>query len=513
MNSFRRSIAVISAVSVLGLGALAPEVLAAAKSGASCAKVGATEGSLVCKKVGKVNRWVKATAATTVAATTVAPTTLGGPAPTTAAPIADFPLTGDSQGVTDTTVKIGIISVVNRGGSAALSTAVGDEKAQIAATVDFINDNGGIAGRKVIAVIKEMNVAGNTFAQSPVICASLVDDEKVFAVILQAHTFVFERECYTRKKVLVIDPSNVSYDESVYKKLQPFFYSTAVPSLSRVMPSLMKEAKAGGYFDGTTKIGVWALNTPDDKAFIEGTFTNELKKAGIDSFEVAYSGFDRPETFFIDAGKAIGRFQAAGVNKVVLMGAQGLGVAFVQVAEASRYFPRYLTHSNETPRYMMDTPTGFGLKPLQPGTLDGAIGIGWTPYQDADDVHLPFPQPGAETVCIGALRARGIAFASRNLARYALGFCDGLEFMQAAAKPLKNLNVQAFAVGAGKLGTSFAGPGSYKTNFTPGRFDGGGGYRVFKWDNTCTRIADANGNPKVAPSGGCWGFTSGVKDF
>ena len=512
LHASKKAVIAGASFALLGATLFTGTAGAAAKSGGTCAKVGTTEGSLQCKQVGKAKRWVKVTAPVTAAPTTAAPAASAPAA--TAAPAAgvDFPLTGDSQGVTDTTVKIGIISVVNRGGSAAVSTAIGDETAQINALVEWANANGGIAGRKIIPVVKEINVAGSTFAQSPVICASLTNDEKVFAVILQGHSFQYERECYTKKKVLVIDPSNVSYEDSIYKKLAPFFYSTSTPSYDRWVPSLLKEAKNADFFKGSTGVGIFALDTPDDRALVEGLVKTELGKVGVDKFEVGYSGFDSPLTFFRDAAKAIARFQAAKVDRVILMGQQGLGVAFVLTAEQAKFFPRYLTHSNEVPRYMSDIPRGPGLQPLQPGTLDGAMGIGWTPYQDTDDVHLSFPR-ASENDCINAMRAKGLSFGSRNLARYAIGVCDGLQFLQISGKPLKALNVQGIAASAGKLGSSWAAPGAYKATFSPGRFDGGGGYRVFTWDSTCGRIADANGNITAPKSGGCWILGDTVKDF
>ena len=312
--------------------------------------------------------------------------------------------------------------------------------------------------------------------------------------------------------MLVIDPSNVSYEDSIYKKLAPFFYSTSTPSYDRWVPSLLKEAKNADFFKGSTGVGIFALDTPDDRALVEGLVKTELGKVGVDKFEVGYSGFDSPLTFFRDAAKAIARFQAAKVDRVMLMGQQGLGVAFVLTAEQAKFFPRYLTHSNEVPRYMSDIPRGPGLQPLQPGTLDGAMGIGWTPYQDTDDVHLSFPR-ASENDCINAMRAKGLSFGSRNLARYAIGVCDGLQFLQIAGKPLKALNVQGIAASAGKLGSSWAAPGAYKATFSPGRFDGGGGYRVLTWDSTCGRIADANGNITAPKSGGCWILGDTVKDF
>lgn len=490
--------------------ALSTPASAAAKAGAACKPVDATEGQLRCTKVGKTNRWVRVAAATTAAPTTAAI----APATTVAAPpsAASFPLTGDSPGVTENTVKIGIISVVNRGRSSAVSTNVGDETAQINAMVKHINSTGGIAGRRVIPVIKEMNVAANTFIQSAAICAALTDDEKVFAVILQGHTFLGERECYAKKKTLVIDSSNVSFLDADYKKLAPYFFSTSVPSNDRWIPALLREAKARGALTDV-KLGIFALDTPNDRKLIEGFLAAELKKVGVNEFEAGYSGFDTPVTFFTDSAKAIARFQAKGVNTVLFMGQQGLGVAFALTAEQARFTPKYITHSNETPRFMEDIPRGPGLQPLLPGTLKGAWGIGWTPYQDGDDVGFSFPQAGAEAQCIAAYRSNGIAFGSRNLARYSLGFCDGFFFLQTAAKPLKNLNIQAIAASAAQL-VSVDLPGGYGPGaFGPGRYDGSNYYRIFGFDEKCGRMSDADGNVKSPPSGGCWRYESAPKQF
>ena len=123
MTATRKALFIGASFAVISGSLFSTTAGAAAKSGATCAKIGALDGSLQCKQVGKAKRWVKVAAVTA----TVAPATTAAP-PTTAAPAAPaaaaaFPLTGDAQGVTDSTVKIGIISVVNRGGSSAVSTA------------------------------------------------------------------------------------------------------------------------------------------------------------------------------------------------------------------------------------------------------------------------------------------------------------------------------------------------------------------------------------------------------
>jgi hypothetical protein len=505
-------LAAVGALSLTAASLISGPAAYAQKAGGACKTVGQTAGQLKCTKVGKSNKWVRVAAApatTAVPVTTPAPATTAAVAPTGPA---SFPTTGDAPGVTDSTVKIGVISVVNRGRSSAVSTNVGDETAQIQAIVKYINSTGGIAGRDVVPVIKEINVAGNTFVQAAAICAALTDDEKVFAVILQGHTFLNERECYAKKKTLVIDSSNVSFLDEEYAKLKPFLFSTSVPSINRWVPALLNEAKARGSLNNV-KLGVFALDTPAERKLIEGFLAAELKKVGVNEFEAGYSGFDTPVTFFTDSAKAITRFQAKGVNTVLFMGQQGLGVAFALTAEQARFFPKYITHSNETPRFMEDIPRGPGLQPLQPGTLKDAWGIGWTPYQDTDDVGNAFPQPGAEATCISAYRVNGVAFGSRNLARYALGFCDGFFFLQAAAKPLKNLNIQAVAASAAQL-KNFDLPGGYGAGgFGSSRFDGSGFYRVFSFDEKCGRIADADGNPKAPPSGGCWRHETAPKAF
>lgn len=513
MKLSRRLLAAGAFLSIMSAALPHQAAEAAAKSGAKCPTVGATEGGLVCKKVGSSNRWVKAAAAPSTAPPTTA-AAAATPA-TTAAPAADtntksvIPTTGDAPGVTDASVKIGFIGVVARGGSSVASTVAGDEQKQVQAIVDWANANGGVAGRKIVPVYKEMNVSGNTFQQAPVICASLTEDEKVFAVVLLGHPILSDRECYAKKKTLILDGANFPFLQKVFNDLSPYFLNIANPSLDRSTPAMVREAKARGYFDNA-KVGIFTFNTPESKAYIDTSIVPELAKIGVTPTDIAYSGNDSPLTFFRDAATAVGKFQAKGIDHVIMLGSGGLGPVFALAAEAQQFFPRYLLNSNETPRFLADIPKGPGTQPLQPGTLKGAISIGFTPYQDTEDIQHPFPEPNSpEATCVAAYRDKGVFFTSRNNARYALSYCDAVFFLQAAGKGLeKNFTVQSVVASAENLGSNLKSASAYKVNFSKAQHDAGAGYRVYKFDPGCTRIGDNR-----FTTTGCWVADGPIKDL
>jgi ABC-type branched-subunit amino acid transport system substrate-binding protein len=496
-------------IAAVGLSVM-PAANAAAKAGAKCTKVGATEANLVCQKVGSATRWVKAAAAP---ASTAAPVTTAAPAPAATTPAAApaassaLPTGGDAPGVDASSIKIGFITVGARGGPAS-TTAVADEAKSVQAIVDWANAQGGVAGRKIVPTIKDMNIIGNVIAQSAAICASLTEDTKVFAVVLIGHAFAADRECYAKKKTLVLDPSNFPMEKSLFDRLSPFFINTTNPDIDRVAIAMVREAKSKDWFGKEPKIGVFTYDTPENKRVVNETLAADLKAVGFSIADVGYSGTDSPQTFFKDAATAAARFQAKGIDHVIMMGSGGLGPVFALAAEAQKFFPRYLLHSFETPRYLADIPSGPGTQPLQKGTLRGALAIGFTPYQDTEDIQNPFPNPGIETTCTEAYRVKGVFFTSRNSARYALGYCDGIMWLLNASKGLKdNLTIQSVVANAENIGTMTL-PGSYKLKFSKTQHDGGSGYYLLKFDETCTRIGDNR-----TTSTGCWVRDGALKTF
>src|SRR4051812_30845759 len=92
------------------------------------------------------------------------------------------PLTASFRGVTATTIKIGVVTIqfVDCIEQFTESTQ-GDSKKIAQALIDDINNNGGVLGRKIEPVFKELcPLKPDDVAAA---CTSLTDDEQVFAVV------------------------------------------------------------------------------------------------------------------------------------------------------------------------------------------------------------------------------------------------------------------------------------------------------------------------------------------
>jgi len=98
----------------------------------------------------------------------------GTPAATTSA--AKTPSPGNTTGVTDTEIKIGTLLPMSQ--SAAATWGVGISKG-MKAYYDYINDNGGIYGRKINLIIGDSQYTGPVAIEA---ARKLVEQEKVFAL-------------------------------------------------------------------------------------------------------------------------------------------------------------------------------------------------------------------------------------------------------------------------------------------------------------------------------------------
>ena len=88
---------------------------------------------------------------------------------------------GTGQGVTPTTIKLGLVQVDYSCIKDFVDFNRGDQEKTYEVFVDDLNANGGILGRKVEGVFRSFCPVGNAQALSA--CTSFTEDDKVFAVV------------------------------------------------------------------------------------------------------------------------------------------------------------------------------------------------------------------------------------------------------------------------------------------------------------------------------------------
>ncbi len=184
-----RRFAIASAIALTVAGLAAPVALGATKAGDRCtpAQVGKKSGNLICVKEGNRRRWVvdKSTATTVAPApgATTAPSASGG------API-----------------KIGVAIGLSGASTANLAQ---DQKIGVSLAEKYINDKGGVNGRKIQLVIQD---TGSDEAGAIAAFNALIDNDKVVGIVgptLSQQAFSAD-PIAERKKVPVLAPSNTA---------------------------------------------------------------------------------------------------------------------------------------------------------------------------------------------------------------------------------------------------------------------------------------------------------------
>ncbi|MEY2470552.1 MAG: hypothetical protein QOF21_3250 [Actinomycetota bacterium] len=425
----------------------------------------------------------EATAATTAAAATAATSTTrlstGGsivPPALGKAPSAGF--TG--PGVTAGEIKIGI-TLVQTGSVFGDVTGVpidfGDTRAQANAVVDFVNKNGGIAGRKVVPVFYNFDLArpGLSDGQSEQeACSAWTEDSRVFTAINTSLARQALLVCLASRGVPAIH-DGMPIDEQTLSKYRGFWYTGyggAALTLDRLAEKQVKVFAQQGFFGDNAVVGIEHFDDPAYKRVIEEVFKPELAKAGVKKVVLQAA----PRGGF-DATPYVTSFRRQGVTHVLFFGEESLyALFFMRAAGVQAYKPRYGLHTGMA--------MGQLLQQAAPDAqLANSNAMGWTPVVDVDNAHDPGPVSPRNTLCIDIQRKAGQDMSNRSAAITAIGYCDGLFLLQDALAKVPRVDVAGLAAGITGLGRSYVSPGVFGTNFA--RPDGVDSYRDVQFSQDC----------------------------
>lgn len=411
----------------------------------------------------------------------------GNPAPPAAATRTE----PDERGLTADTINVGFVKL---GSFRALSSSLGftasetgDVDGQINAVADWINANGGVAGRQIKVTIREYTqeeASPNAEAQ---ICNALADDAEAWAVMLQGQIYQSTRKCYADKGVTTLDPSPFTFDDDTYASLSPFYWSPSYPSYDRVVRSLVPALNGMGYFEpmssrgeltpDAVNVGVLHFNYESARRVLNDDMKPALAAIGIN--EVFTREVDGSNAGTIQAGlsDAITFFQANDVNRLMFIGGSPLAPFFYLNASNRGYTPRYGITTLDAPRHTstQDTKT----------QMIDALGIGFNPVNDVLDEQHAFPSNNAtEKLCLDIMGAAGHTFERRLNAQTGLAYCEALLMLDAAGdKTGVNLSHNTWAAAAEGLGSSYQSATALGTAFGPKKHDGSSVYRTITFDN------------------------------
>jgi len=386
-----------------------------------------------------------------------------------------------SQGVTPTTIKIGVF-LASYAGLEAEGLNLGDPVVQSQAVADYINARGGIAGRKVILTYAKLEAGSTNWeADEQEICTTFTEDHKVWGVVYslvsQGNTLL---PCLAKHNTPLLSGAGGVADRKGMAEFDDYYYYTGGPDLTRMSTMYVDGLQAQGYFAGDGGIGVIRL----DSAPFERAYNDALVPA------LARHGLKVAEVAVVDGQTSLGktasqmpsivlRFQQQGIKKVMFLDNATLAVLFAIQASSQKYYPAYGLTS-------LSAPAGLMQPNVPPEALVGARGVGWIPALDVDLVRdKDNPNPAA-AVCRDIMVKAGQGGVSSAGVMQQRMFCDELFLLKRTLDKATALTPRGLRTQVEALGTSYNSVLTFATKFGPGRHDGAAAYRPFGFVADCS---------------------------
>jgi ABC-type branched-subunit amino acid transport system substrate-binding protein len=395
-------------------------------------------------------------------------------------------------GVTDTTIRIGIFTADFAGLQNVKGFNTGNPQIQAKAAADWVNANGGIAGRKIELFFGGVPATSRNWdADEQAVCSYFAEDAKVFATI---YTILSEgrtlQPCLARRGIPLIAPAGGPHDQKVMSQNPNTLYYPSGQNMTRASATYVDGLVAGGFFTPTDKIG---LVRPNDETYTRATNEGLKPRLAAANLTLDDEAALDAQTSLNDTASAMPpvvlRFQQRGITKVLFLDNGTLGPLFVTQAGSQAYYPKYGFSSLSNPNFFVaNTP---------PQTLAGSMGVGWLPALDV--AAQQEPKMGASAArCADLMAKAGEGGVDRSGVMVQRNLCDGLGFLKLALDQASELTPIGLAARTDVMGTSFEATDTFATRFGPGIRDGAAQARLFTYDGGC-RCYQYTGSPRAIP--------------
>ena len=345
----------------------------------------------------------------------------------------------------------------------------------VLAIIDWINKNGGIAGRTVDAVVHETNPTRGDFdTQAQEACADFTEDHKVSFVVGGAiMPSVNLADCLAKRNVPLVWEYQYLLDQATFDKYASLLYqpfSIVGDRLRIYVDGLF----AQGFFDKGARIGLLRYDTPLHKKFADKVVKPALAAHNLRLTEeiavrspASAGGASDTAT---QLSNAVLRLRSANVDHLLFV-PTGAAMPFVfgPVAESQGYHARSGLNSLDIPRFLAQN--------LPAAQLRNALVVGWTPAADVtSSVDLPNKTDAAESLCFKL---------THDHTDFSVRFCDGLFFLKTALEGVSGTTPADLRAAVDRLGTRFDSPYTFSTRHGNGRHDGAAAWRLLAYNDGC----------------------------
>ncbi|HET6910700.1 MAG TPA: hypothetical protein VFH54_15320 [Mycobacteriales bacterium] len=379
---------------------------------------------------------------------------------------------GTALTATTITIGFGYVSDGNAANAAigAAGISSGDPKGESQAVINYINKNGGIAGRKIVPVWQAYDATstGSTASQDEAACANYTQDHHVLAVADSGLTDTLPA-CLLKAGVFMAQSGDIISHDNGFFHQYPNYVDVGTLSEDRFMAEEVQALQRQKWYSpwntttgqaapaGTPKIGVLTINGPWWTRSVNKVLLPDLAKAGHavaanDVFRVTEPQTTTEEAQTVsDIQGAVLRFRSDGVTHVIFTDPSGvLTLIFSRNAGSQHYYPRYGVSSGSGMQALVTAGD------VDSTTLRGAIGVGWAPGLDLQPSAASHYATAATTKCLGIMKQAGYSFPDVNSQGIALSICDQLFFLADVlnrAAPNLTLNGELNAVAG--IGSTF----------------------------------------------------------
>lgn len=405
------------------------------------------------------------------------PTATGSGGGTAAA--APVERTASDQGVTPEEIKVGFlipnIGGLGPAGSAALEIRE-DSEAVIKAYVDYVNKNGGVAGRKLVHVTEDADPVNASSQQAA--CIKLTTDEKVFAVFDTASTLGVAQNCYAQKGVILTTTASATNSEQNFQRNGGMLASSG-SSQNRVLLNWTDLALAAGQIGpGKGKLGILSTECAPDPEAIDGDFKPYLKSKGVEYVDVRVSCDLAAAQQQV--GGAVLQFRQAGVDRVLPSAIFVTVNNYLQAAEAQQYRPQYLC--SDMWGLCLDIFTRNFPQAQWANTK------GFTFSHSGED-KAGIPNSPAVKRCNDILVEAGVPGITEQMGRDAgaVAFCDSFFLWVTAMRNAPpNPRRADFPAALAAIGDQWQSPYANIARFGGNKFNGGDDYAPVQWLAECS---------------------------
>jgi ABC-type branched-subunit amino acid transport system substrate-binding protein len=355
------------------------------------------------------------------------------------------------------------------------------------ALVAAFNDQGGIAGRKIVPVFADTDTGSASWdADFEAACAKFTQDHKVVAVLgyVFDHVDAFET-CLAKKGVPHLSTTFNVPDVEVLKQY-PLLLALSTPRIERRSLEKVDGALATGVFTKASKIGVLYDSCPGTERAWTKVTEPYMKAKGLNVVKSAQIGCARGSgdvgATAGQAGNIVLQFRSAGVDALMFNAvSEGPGVlVFAGAAEAQSWHPKYVVSSLANAATLANQ--------IPAAQAANVHGYGWMPAQDVNPPQWPGTN-ATQQRCINMLKQKGITLKAATDYLYAFNLCDALFVYDLALKATRgNTSGPGVVAAIEALGSSYSAALLLdgKANFSRTQHDAPVLARYFSWDGGCS---------------------------